>query len=95
MQDEASKYNKHLSMDKTKLIPYYSDHSIAFRDGSLVQQVSSVIYLGGLIDESGKPGPELRRRIGEARQVFQTLKKFGDMQAYRFVRTFPLTRLVL
>ena len=67
VQDEASKYNLHLNLDKTKLILYNSDTSIAFRDGSLVQQVSSVVYLGGLIDETGKPGPEVRRRISESR----------------------------
>ena len=65
VQDEASKYNLHLNMDKTKLVLYNSDASIAFRDGSLVQQVSSIVYLGGLIDQTGKPGPEVRRRIGE------------------------------
>ena len=75
VQDEASKYNLHLNMDKTKLVLYNSDASIAFRDGSLVQQVSSIVYLGGLIDQTGKPGPEVRRRIGEARQVFQKLKR--------------------
>ena len=52
-------------MDKTKLVLYNSDASIDFRDGSLVQQVSSIVYLGGLIDQTGKPGPEVRRRIGE------------------------------
>ena len=63
-------------MDKTKFILYNnSDNFIAFRDGSLVQQVSFVIYLGELMDESGRPGPEGRRRIGEARLVlFQKLK---------------------
>lgn len=75
VQDEASKYNLHLNLDKTKLILYNSDTSIAFRYGSLVQQVSSVVYLGGLIDETGKPGPEVRRRISESRQVFQKLKR--------------------
>jgi hypothetical protein len=62
-------------MDKTKLVLYNSDASIAFRDGSLVQQLSSIVYLGGLIYQTGKPGPEVRRRIGEARQVFQKLKR--------------------
>ena len=75
VQDEASKYNLHLNMDKTKLVLYNSDASIAFGDGSLVQQVSSIVYLGGLIDQTGKPGPEVRRRIGEAGQVFQKLKR--------------------
>ena len=87
VQNETSKHNLHLNMDKTKLILYNSDNSIAFRDGSLIQQASSVIYLGGLTDEPGKPGPEVRRRLGEARQVFQKLKRVwkraGLSEAFR------------
>ena len=75
VQDEASKYNLLLNTDKTKLILYNSEATVAFRDGNLVPQVSSIVYLGGLIDQTGKPAPEVRRRLGEAKQVFQKLKR--------------------
>ena len=34
VQDEASKYNLHLNTDKTKLIIYNSEATVAFRDGT-------------------------------------------------------------
>lgn len=33
------------------------------------------MYLGGLIDQTGKPGPEVSRRLAEARGVYQNLKR--------------------
>ena len=65
VQDEASKYNLHLNTDKTKLIIYNSEATVAFRDGTLVPQVS----------------PKCDDDIGEAKQVFQKTKpsEFGDM----------------
>ena len=37
---------------------------------------TGVLYIVGcLIDQIGKPAPELRRRLGEAKQVFQKLKR--------------------
>lgn len=53
VQEEAAKYNLHLNRDKTKLILYNSDASTHFQDGSQVQRVTSVVYLGGLIDSAG------------------------------------------
>ena len=75
VQAEAAKYNLHLNFDKTEPILYNSEASIYFQDGSQVQQVSSLVYLGGLIEHTGKPGPEVRRGLGEARVVFQNLKR--------------------
>ena len=75
VQQEAEKYNLHLNLDTTKLVLYNSDASVVFNNGDPVPKVSSIVYLGGLIDKHGKPGPEVRRRIGEARAVFQKLKR--------------------
>ena len=75
VQEEAAKYNLHLNLDKTKLILYNSEGNIFFSNGDPVPRVSSIVYLGGLIEETGRPGPEVRRRIGEARTVFQSLKR--------------------
>ena len=75
VQQEAEKYNLHLNLDNTKLVLCNSDASVVFSNGDPVPKVSSIVYLGGLIDRHGKPGPEVRRRIGEARAVFQKLKR--------------------
>ena len=75
VQEEAAKYNLHLNLDKTKLILYNSEGKIFFSNGDPVPRVSSIVYLGGLVEETGRPGPEVRRRIGEARTVFQSLKR--------------------
>ena len=48
VQREAVKYNLLLNFAKTKLVLYNSDASVYFADGSEVQKVSSVVYLGGL-----------------------------------------------
>lgn len=63
MQTMAAKHNLHLNHDKAKLILCNSDASIHFQTGVPVQQVSSLVYLGGLIDHTGKPGPEVRHRL--------------------------------
>ena len=75
VQQEAAKYNSHLDLDKTKLILYNSDASVAFRNGDPGPQVASIVYLGRLIHVFRGPGPEVRRRIGEARAVFQKLTR--------------------
>ena len=41
----------------------------------ILYPVSSIVYRGGLIEETGRPGPEARRRVGEARTVFQSMKR--------------------
>ena len=91
VQAEAAKYNLHFNLDKTKLILYNSEASIYFQDGSQVQPVSSLVYLGGLIEHTGKPGPEVRRRLGEARVVFQNLKpvwRHAGLSTRRKIRIF-------
>ena len=75
VQQEAAKYNLHLNLDKTKLIVYNSDATKLFSNGDPVPRISSIVYLGGLIEATGKPGPEVRRRIGEAKIVFRSLKR--------------------
>ena len=73
VQEEAAKYNLHLNKDKTKLIAYNTEQEVAFSDGTPLPKTQSIIYLGGLIDHMGRPGPKVRRRIAEARQVFCSL----------------------
>ena len=75
VQQEAAKYNLHLNLDKSKHISYNSDAVLYSSNGNRVPQVSSIVYLGGLIHQSGKPGPEVRRRVTESRKVFQHLNR--------------------
>ena len=74
LRQEAEKYNLHLNLDITKLVLYNADASAQFNNGDQVPKFSSIVYLGGLIDQHGKHGPEVRRCTGEARVVFQKLK---------------------
>ena len=56
VQQEAEKYNPHLNLDKkTKLVLHNSDASVVFSNAA---KVASIVYLGGLIDKHGKPGPD-------------------------------------
>ena len=50
-----------------KLIAYNIEQEMAFSNGVPVSKMQSIIYLGGLIDYMGCPGPEVRRRITKAR----------------------------
>ena len=50
MQQEAEKYNLHLNLNKTKLVLYNSDASVIFSNGDPVPKVSSIVYLGDLIE---------------------------------------------
>ena len=73
VQEEAAKFNLDLNKDKTKLIAYNTEQEVAFSDETPVPKIQNIIYLGGLIDRMGRPGPEVRRRIAEARRVFRNL----------------------
>ena len=80
LQTETAKHNLHLNLDKAKFILYNSVASIYCQDGSQVQQVSLLVYLGGLIENTRTPGPEVRRRPGGARIVFQNLKQIWRLR---------------
>ena len=73
VQREAARYNLFLNTGKCKLILHNTEASISFLDGSQVIRVPSTTYLGVRIDEHGKPGPEVTKRIGECQQVFKQL----------------------
>ena len=77
VQQETAKCNSHLNLDKTKLILYNSDASVAFRNGDPGPQVASIVYLGRLIHFFRGPGPEVRRRIGEARLTRVWIRSTG------------------
>ena len=50
VQQEAEKYDLHLNLNKTKLVLYNSDASVIFSNGDPVPKVSSIVYLGDLIE---------------------------------------------
>lgn len=75
VQTEAAKYNLRLNLAKCKLVLYNTETDIFFIDGSKVPVASSVVYLGAHIDSKGKPGPEVAKKLSDARQVFKTLMR--------------------
>ena len=48
-------------------------NSVLFSNGDPAPRISSIVYLGGLIE--GKPGPEVRRRIGKTKIAFRNLMR--------------------
>ena len=93
VQQEAAKYNLHLNLDNSKFIIYNSDLTILFSNGDPIPRISSIIYLGGLIEATGKPGPEKRRRIGEAKIVFRNLIRIWrhtDLSRYRKLQIYKI-----
>ena len=44
-------------------------------DGQTVEAVDGFVYLGSLVDTSCRSSPEIRRRIGIARQTFKDLER--------------------
>ena len=44
-------------------------------EGQAVESVDSFVYLGSLVDTSCRSSPEIRRRIGIARQTFKDLER--------------------
>ena len=49
-------------------------HAKIYIDGQLIEQVSRFTYLGQLITEDGKCEEEIKRRTGQARSAFNTMK---------------------
>ena len=54
-------------------------------EGEAVEAVDSFVYLGSLVDTSCRSSPEIRRRIGIARQTFKDLER--GLQAHPRYKT--------
>ena len=50
--------------------------TVKFKDGTIVPQTSTALYLGSLIRQTANPGPEIVRRINGAAHVARKLDLF-------------------
>ena len=70
----ARYYGLELNWGKTKLLRIRVDGLISTPDGSNIDCVDQVVYLGALLTSSGIQSKEIARRIGEASTILQQLK---------------------
>ena len=68
-------YGLRLNWEKCEVLPIGCQVSIAAPDGSYLTCKSSISYLGGYLDAAGAGGPEICRRLGEAKGQFDKLTK--------------------
>ena len=61
------KYGLRLNWKKCEVLPIGCEASIAAPDGSYLTCKSSISYLGSYLDATGAGGPEICRRLGEAK----------------------------
>ena len=68
-------YGLRLNRKKCEVLPIGCEASIAAPDGSYITYKSSISYLGSYLDATGAGGPEICRRLGEAKGQFDKLAK--------------------
>ena len=64
-----------LNWEKIVAMPTGCPARIARPGGTLVEQKSSMVYLGGVLDATGSVSSELNRRLGLAQSDFKNLEK--------------------
>ena len=64
-----------LNWKKCEVLPIGCEASIAAPDGSYLTCKSSISYLGSYLDATGAGGPEICRRLGEAKGQFDKLAR--------------------
>ena len=68
-------YGLRLNWKKCEVLPIGCEASIAAPDGSYLTCKSSISYLGSYLDATGAGGPEICRRLGEAKGQFHKLAR--------------------
>ena len=68
-------YGLRLNWKKCEVLPIGCEASIAAPDGSYLTCKSSISYLGSYLDATGAGGPEICRRLGEAKGQFDKLAR--------------------
>ena len=71
----GANYGLKYNWKKLEVLPVCCEASISQPDGTDIAQKDSVVYLGAMLSANGSIGPELSRRIGEARNDFDTLAR--------------------
>ena len=78
VNDAGKAFGMKMNVKKTKTM-IISKKAIVLRvnielDGQVLEQVSCFTYLGKTITEDGKWDEEIKRRIGQARSAFNTMR---------------------
>ena len=76
IETESAKYNLRLNYDKCNYIGMYGKADIKFKDGSKMQEVQEVTYLGGKLTNKASRHVEVLSRINKALQACMKLKFF-------------------
>ena len=75
IQAMGMSYGLRLNWRKCEVLPIGCEASIAAPDGSYLTCKSSISYLGSYLDATGAGGPEICRRLGEAKGQFDKLAR--------------------
>jgi len=73
--ENGAKAGLEMNWDKVEVVRINHQGVLTKPDGSPVKIVSEAKYLGGILSEDGRAGPELTRRLGEATGSFGTLER--------------------
>ena len=76
IENESAKYNLRLNYDKCNYIGMYGKADIKFKDGTKMQEVQEVTYLGGKLTNKASRHVEDLSRINKALQTCMKLKFF-------------------
>ena len=75
MEAMGMNYRLRLNWKKCEVLPLGCEANIGAPDGSCLTCKRSISYLGGYLDASGMAGPEICRRLGQAKGEFDKLAK--------------------
>ena len=73
--DEGARYGLEINWSKTVAININNTGGLLQPSGVVVKKVSQGVYLGGMLTSTAAVGPELSRRLGEAKASFQSLQR--------------------
>ena len=72
---EGARYRLEINWSKTVAINFYNSGDLLQLSGVAVKKVCQGIYLGSVLTSSAAVGPELSRRVGEAKSSFNSLQR--------------------
>ena len=73
--DEGARYGLEINWGKTVAINIHNTGDLLQPSGDAVKKVSQGVYLGGMLTSTAAVGPELSRRLGEAKGSFNSLQR--------------------
>jgi len=81
-ETEAGRYGLRLNKEKTCRLAFNSEEVVRFATGEEVPKVENVKYLGALIDQHGRAGPEVKARIQRAYAAFAALRPVWSVRGF-------------